>query len=118
MATDSVERLRNRTGGGTIQVEVSTDGYADAEAVRRRLEQVPGVSKVLDRALTEEKLTFEVDSLPGHNARPEIARAVVQSGWGLLELKSLTFSLEEVFLELTGATPETSVVAPTTEIVQ
>jgi hypothetical protein len=26
----------------------------------------------------------------------------VQSGWNLLELKSLTYSLEEVFLELTG----------------
>jgi hypothetical protein len=31
-----------------------------------------------------------------------VARAIVQSGWNLLEMKSTTFSLEEVFLQLTG----------------
>ena len=51
-------------------------------------------------------LTFEVDSLPGQNARADVARAVVQSGWNLIELRSLTQSLEEVFLELTGTRAE------------
>jgi hypothetical protein len=38
---------------------------------------------------------------------------VVHAGWNLLELKSMTYSLEEVFLELTGSNtePHTSTVA-------
>ena len=123
VATDSVERLRNRTGGGSIQVQIDTDGAADAVAVHQRLEQVSGVSKVLDKNVAPDKLTFEVDTLPGRNARADVARAVVQSGWNLLELKSLTYSLEEVFLELTGtvpelAAPEAAMVVPAEEELQ
>ncbi|MCU1291663.1 MAG: transporter related [Bryobacterales bacterium] len=108
VATDSVDRLRHRTGEGAVQVQIDTDGAADKLAVHQRLEQVPGVSKVLEAtgAAAEKNLIFEVDSLPGRSARADIARAVVQSGWNLLELKSLTYSLEEVFLELTGSQPQ------------
>jgi ABC-2 type transport system ATP-binding protein len=106
VATDSVEHLRHRTGEGAVQVQVDTDGTADKQLVQQRLEQVPGVSKVLQAGTGTGSLVFEVDSLPGRNARPDIARAVVQSGWNLLELKSLTYSLEEVFLELTGSQPQ------------
>ena len=110
VATDSVENLKNRAGDGTaVQVQVDTANTADAVAVRQRLEQVPGVSKVLDRPISGDRLAFEVESLSGRNVRGDLARAIVHSGWNLLELKSMTLSLEEVFLELTGA--ETSVPA-------
>jgi ABC-2 type transport system ATP-binding protein len=108
VATDSVERLRNRTGEGAAQVQIETGGLVDKQFVQQRLEQVPGVSKVLQTGSGPSSFIFEVDSLPGRNARADIARAVVQSGWNLLELKSLTYSLEEVFLELTGSQPETA----------
>jgi len=113
VATDSVERLRNRTGGGTLQVQVETAGIADAETVHKRLEQVPGVSKVLDRPGPATRFVFEVDSLPGQNARADVARAIVHSGWDLVELRSMTQSLEEVFLELVGSTPATEAVPAT-----
>jgi ABC-2 type transport system ATP-binding protein len=105
VATDSVENLKNRAGiGGAIQVQVDTDGSANALAVRQRLEQVPGVSKVLDGASSDgNRFVFEVESLQGRNARPDVARAIVHSGWNLLELKSSSLTLEEVFLELTGS---------------
>jgi len=38
--------------------------------------------------------------------RSELARTVVQSGWGLLELQSATMSLEDIFLKLTTAEEE------------
>jgi ABC-2 type transport system ATP-binding protein len=44
---------------------------------------------------------FEVEGLEHAVIRPELARAVVQSGWDLTELKPLGESLEEIFLELT-----------------
>jgi ABC-2 type transport system ATP-binding protein len=47
--------------------------------------------------------TFEVESLSGRNVRGELARAVVQSGWTLNELRPLGFSLEDIFLQLTAS---------------
>ena len=35
--------------------------------------------------------------------RSDLARTVVQSGWGLLELQSASMSLEDIFLKLTTA---------------
>ncbi len=64
---------------------------------------MPGVSKVLDRVASGSRYVFEVENLPGRNTRPDIARAIVHAGWNLIELKSSTLTLEEVFLELTGS---------------
>jgi ABC-2 type transport system ATP-binding protein len=104
VATDSVENLKSRASVGTaVQLQVDTNGEADAGAVRQRLEQVPGVSKVLDQVVSGPRLCFEIESLQGYNTRADLARAVVHAGWNLLELKSTTLTLEEVFLELTAS---------------
>ena len=93
--TDSVENLKNRA---VFTIELST---ADAVAVRRKLEQVASVSKVLDHAASAGRFAFDIEGLTGSDVRPDVARAVVQAGWNLLEMKSST-TLEEVFLELTN----------------
>ncbi len=103
VATDSVERLKHRGVGNAVEVQVDTDGQADALLVRQRLEQVPGVSKVLERSAPGHRLCFEVESLPDRNARPDVARAIVHAGWNLLELKSTTVTLEEAYLQITGS---------------
>ncbi|MDQ2711221.1 MAG: ABC transporter ATP-binding protein [Acidobacteriota bacterium] len=104
VATDSVENLKNRAHvGGATQIQIENTGDTDPSVVRQRLEQVPGVSKVLDRIISGPRLVFEVESLQGRNARGDIARAIVHAGWNLVELKSSTLTLEEVFLELTGS---------------
>jgi ABC-2 type transport system ATP-binding protein len=106
VATDSVENLTHRMHGtDAAAVEIDPAGLADLTQVQQRLEQVSGVSKVVAKEGHDGRLLFEVESLPGRNVRADIARVVVQNGWNLLELKSQAFSLEEVFLELTGATP-------------
>ncbi len=111
VATDSVEHLKHRGAGNTIQVQVDTAGTGDAHAVQQKIEQVPGVSKVLEKVASEDRMIFEVESLPDHNPRPDVARAIVHGGWNLLELKSTTLSLEEVYLQLTGATAAPAAVA-------
>jgi len=45
--------------------------------------------------------TYIVETELGRDVRSDLARVIVESGWGLLEMKSLTVSLEEVFLHLT-----------------
>ncbi len=107
VATDTVENLTHRMHGtDAASVEIDPAGLADLPAVQQRLEQISGVSKVISKDGHDGRLLFEVESLPAHNVRADIARVVVQNGWNLFELRSVAFSLEEVFLELTGKTPE------------
>ncbi len=102
VATDSVERLKARGAQHAIQVQVSTGSNDGATIVRQRLEQVPGISRVTEKAGADDRLTFEVEGASDGAPRADIARAIVHSGWNLLELKSTTLSLEEVYLQLTG----------------
>jgi ABC-2 type transport system ATP-binding protein len=78
------------------------DGAIDAVVVRQRLEQVPGVSRVLIRETRDQRHSFEVEGLQGRSVRPELARSVVEAGWNLTELRPLALSLEEIFLQLTS----------------
>jgi len=106
VATDTVENLTNRLRGSeaiAVEVEGSEGGHIDSGTVQRRLEQVHGVSRVLPRESRSGRLLFEVESLQGRSIRGEIARAVVESGWNLNELRPVALSLEEVFLQLTSA---------------
>ena len=64
-----------------------------------------GVSRVLYKESKDSLARFTVESLQGRHIRPELARAVIESGWNLNELRSVGLSLEEIFLELT-ATPK------------
>jgi ABC-2 type transport system ATP-binding protein len=112
VATDSVENLKSRAGiGNAVQLQVETAGQGDGIVVQQRLEQVSGVKKVLARGATGDRYLFEVESLPGQNARGDLARAVVHAGWNLLELKS-PYTLEEVYLTLTGGSAEENAAVP------
>ena len=104
VATDSVENLTRRLRGSeAVAVEVeSRDAALDPAAVRRRLEQVPGVSRVIPKAEDGKRCSFEVESLQGRSVRAEVARAIVEAGWNLTELRPIAFSLEEIFLQLTA----------------
>ena len=42
---------------------------------------------------------------PGLDVRPEVARAVVNAGFDLLDMHAATFSLEDIFLQLTRDEP-------------
>jgi ABC-2 type transport system ATP-binding protein len=49
---------------------------------------------------------YEVNSEQGRDVRRELAQAVVSSGFGLLELRPMRMSLEQVFLTLTTVEDE------------
>lgn len=104
VATDSVENLTHRLRGAeAVAVEVSgAEGLSTAQ-VQQKLEQVPGVSRVVGKEGRDGRVRFEVESLQGRHIRPDLARAVVSAGWNLHELHPVAFSLEEIFLQLTSA---------------
>jgi len=104
VATDSVHNLQSRARGAeTILLELAgRNGDLDQTAVARRLGQVAGVSRVQFKTKHGNRNIFEVESQQGF-VRGDLARAVVEAGWDLNELKSAAISLEEIFLQLTGA---------------
>jgi ABC-2 type transport system ATP-binding protein len=103
-ATDSVQNLQNRARGAeSMLVEISgRNGSLDSVSVQHRLEQINGVSRVVARQRQENRASFEVESRKGF-VRGDLARAIVESGWDLNELRPASMSLEEIFLQLTGA---------------
>jgi ABC-2 type transport system ATP-binding protein len=103
ITTDSVENLQARARGAeSVLVEVeSRDGALDSQTVIARLEQVAGVSRVLARESRGARAVFQVESQQNTSVRADLARAVVQAGWDLNELRPAAISLEEVFLQLT-----------------
>jgi ABC-2 type transport system ATP-binding protein len=109
VATDTVENLTSRLRGAeTVALEVmpkesGADLAVFGSGVRQKLEQVSGVSRVIQKESKDGRAHFTIESLQGRHIRPELARAVVESGWQLNELHGMGLSLEEVFLELTGS---------------
>ena len=102
-ATDSVENLQARARGAeSVLVEVAgRNGNLDLPVVQKRLEQVRGVSRVQYKTSHANRNVFEVESQKGF-VRGDLARAVVEAGWELNELRPAAMSLEEIFLQLTG----------------
>ncbi|HYL62801.1 MAG TPA: ATP-binding cassette domain-containing protein [Candidatus Methylomirabilis sp.] len=111
VATDSVNNLQKRASGAeSIVMEIAgRNGDLDSATVKGKLELVPGVSKVLFKEKKQSRNVFEVESRKGGLNRGDLARAVVEAGWDLNEMRASAMSLEEVFLQLTGdqaATPK------------
>jgi ABC-2 type transport system ATP-binding protein len=83
------------------RVHLTVEGpHAEVQAA---IAAVPGVKNV--HGLGDGTFTLEADL--GAEVRPELARALVQGGWDLLELKTQEFTLEDVFMNLITEEAET-----------
>jgi ABC-2 type transport system ATP-binding protein len=98
VAVDSPANLTARLKGSeALYVQVDAAGADVAEA----LGALPGVTGVSRSDAHGAAVGYEVESVRGQDVRRDLARAVVERGWGLLELRPLRMSLEEIFLHLT-----------------
>src|SRR3954453_16837783 len=98
VAVDTPDNLTARLRGSeTMYLQLDASG-ADAAAP---LTRVPGVTRRIEADRRDGMIGFEGDSEQGRDIRRDLARAIVASGWGLLELRPTRMSLEEVFLSLT-----------------
>lgn len=95
VAMDKPEALRDQLQKGA-RLFVRVGKAESAEAVRRALQNIPGVASV-----TTLPDGFSVEARRGVDVRPRIASAITSAGWELLELRPLAMSLEDIFLELT-----------------
>ena len=105
VAVDTPDALTARLRGSeTMYVQVDSNGADPAATLGR----VPGVTRVVESDRREPAVGYEVESERGRDVRRDLARTIVTSGWGLLELRPMRLSLEDVFLSLTTEeTPET-----------
>ncbi len=103
VAEDTPENLDRRLKGAE-SIHVAVRG--PREAVARALRTVPRVIAVdvetdgVGRS-RDGLAAYTVQSEVGADIRESLARAVVQGGWGLTELRPAHLSLEEIFLQLT-----------------
>jgi gliding motility-associated transport system ATP-binding protein len=98
VAIDTPDNLTARLrGSATMYLQVDAAGADPAAALQR----VPGVTRVVETDRRDGMAGYEIDSERGRDVRRDLSRAVVTSGWGLLELRPMRMSLEDVFLSLT-----------------
>jgi ABC-2 type transport system ATP-binding protein len=105
VAVDTPDNLTARLRGAeTMYVQVDAPG----EDVAAVLSRIPGVTRVGPADQRHDSGAFEVESERGRDVRRDIARGIVTSGWGLLELRPMRMSLEEIFLQVTTEEPAPS----------
>jgi len=109
VAEDTPEQLSARLRQSE---KISLTLKSPAADIESRLKAVQGVQNVFAGG---DSGTFLLECELGRDVREEIARLAVMSGWGLLELKAISMTLEDVFLQLTrheeGLAPDTALVS-------
>ena len=98
-AVDTPANLTTQLKGAQ---HVRFEARADEAALRGAMQEIPGISNVVIEPVgSSGVLAVTVESAAGQDARSEIAAKIVGKGWPLLELRGVSLSLEEIFLQLT-----------------
>ncbi|HXG88305.1 MAG TPA: ABC transporter ATP-binding protein [Vicinamibacterales bacterium] len=118
VAVDTPDNLTARLRGSeTMYLQVA----GTAGEIETALGAIPGITRVSATA-RDGLVEVEVDSERGHDIRRELSSTIVNRGWGLLELRPMRMSLEEIFLSLTtedatGApAPDATIATSETEV--
>ena len=114
-AVDTPENLTTQLKGSErVQMEVR----GQEETLREAIEAVAGVTKVdLEAIDNSDHLKVIIESEPGTDLRGKLAAAVMGRGLELFELKAVSLSLEDIFLQLTteeASSAQEAAVAATT----
>ncbi len=82
VAEDTPEQLQARlTGSQRVLIQIR----GDAQEVLPLLEPIPGVIRIQLR----NQDSLEIETLPGKEVRPEVARALIQAGFDLLQMQNI-----------------------------
>jgi ABC-2 type transport system ATP-binding protein len=109
VATDTPDALTERLRGA-VTMFVQAQGNRDD--IQRALQSIAGVTRVSISDAKDDHASFDVDTEKGADVRREISSAIVRGGWGLLELRPMRMSLEDIFLSLTTEETDAGGVLP------
>jgi len=100
VATDSPANLTSQLQK-TVKIVLELSGPVQEFA--QAIENMTGVEKV--SLVSNGTSRFVIETDPSKDIRPEIAAMAVQKGCGLLELKKMQLSLEDIFMQLVTEEP-------------
>ncbi len=100
VAIDSPENL-SRQLRKTLQLLISLEPPVDAEKFKSILRNIPSVLDVYPHKNSDHSFIVEIKS--NGSVRPDIAKAVVENGFRLVEFRSIDVTLEEIFMQLVTA---------------
>jgi ABC-2 type transport system ATP-binding protein len=100
VAVDTPQNLRLQLQGAE---RVSIEVQGPASEIISKLKAMPGVVNIQKIAENDSRHRFQVEGELRKDIRSDLARTIVQNGWGLYELQSAAMSLEDIFLKLTTA---------------
>lgn len=98
VAQDTPEGLTNQLQGAQ-RIALTVAG--PREAVLEKLHQMDGVLSIQGEEGEAGSSRYVVECELGRDLRSELASVVVGQGWRLLELRGVSMSLEDVFIDLT-----------------
>lgn len=97
-AVDTPQNLTSQLRGGQrIRVEVQ----APEKRLQDVLSHILGVARVQVTAAADGHMMATIESAQGQDVRSQIAAKIIENGWPLYELRGLSLSLEDIFLQLT-----------------
>lgn len=100
VAVDTPQNLRFQLQGAErVLIEVQ----GPLSEITSKLKAMPGVIDVRELEDNDGRHRFQIEGELRKDIRNDLARTIVQNGWGLYELQSATMSLEDIFLKLTTA---------------
>jgi ABC-2 type transport system ATP-binding protein len=97
VASGPLDRLMEELSP-VARVQVQVEG--PAELVRSSLRALPGVTRVEARGVVDGAGTYLVEAERARDVRRDVVQLVTQQRWGLLELRPLGLSLEDLFIRV------------------
>lgn len=98
-AVDTPANLTLQLKGG---LKIRLEAQAPEGALKETIQKIPGANRVeFETAHSDGHRIVTVEVAQGKDIRSEIASAIVSKGWPLYELRGVSRSLEDIFLELT-----------------
>lgn len=104
VASDTVERLTRRLG---TEQSLQLTCKGDIALAEKILKELPDVSEIgVAKNTTDDMFYMELRGKSGEDIRESVSMALATQGIVILEMKTRTQSLEDIFIELTEETPE------------
>jgi len=100
VAVGTPQNLRSQLQGSEL---VTVEVQGPISEILSKLKALPGVVTVQKVAESDSHHRLEIEGELKKDIRSDLARMIVQNGWGLYELRSATMTLEDIFLKLTTA---------------
>jgi len=98
-AVDTPQNLTSQLKGG---LKIRVEAQAPEKPLQEALAQIPGAQRVqVEAAHSNGHVVATVESGQGQDIRNLIAAKVAERGWPLYELRGVSLSLEDIFLQLT-----------------